>query len=55
MCRAVELGQDDAVALAASVHALTHLAGDLDSDIHRPTVRWRWTQTSRQDGLWAGS
>jgi tetratricopeptide (TPR) repeat protein len=31
--RAVELGQDDAVALAASAHALTHLARDLDSSI----------------------
>ena len=31
--RAVELGQDDAVALAASVHALAHLARDLDSGI----------------------
>ena len=31
--RAVELGQDDAVALAASVHALVHLARDLDSAI----------------------
>jgi TolB-like protein len=31
--RAVELGQDDAVALAASAHALTHLAGDLDGSI----------------------
>jgi TolB-like protein len=29
--RAVALGQDDAVALASSVHALAHLAGDLDS------------------------
>jgi len=31
--RAVELGQNDAVALASSVHALAHLAGDLDSGI----------------------
>jgi TolB-like protein len=31
--RAVELGQEDAVALASSVHALVHLAGDLDSGI----------------------
>ncbi len=31
--RAVELGQNDAVALAASVHALVHLAGDLDGGI----------------------
>ncbi|MEZ5833418.1 MAG: winged helix-turn-helix domain-containing protein [Dongiaceae bacterium] len=29
--RAVELGQNDAVALASSVHPLVHLAGDLDS------------------------
>ena len=31
--RAVELGQDDAVALAASAHALTHLVRDFDSSI----------------------
>jgi TolB-like protein len=31
--RAVALGQDDAVALAASAHALTHLARDLDGSI----------------------
>jgi TolB-like protein len=31
--RAVELGQNDAVALASSVHALAHLAGDLDGGI----------------------
>jgi TolB-like protein len=31
--RAVELGRDDAVALAASAHALAHLARDLDSGI----------------------
>jgi TolB-like protein len=31
--RAVELGQDNAVALAASAHALTHLARDLDASI----------------------
>ena len=31
--RAVELGQNDAVALAASVHALIHLTRDLDSAI----------------------
>ena len=31
--RAVELGKDDAVALAASAHALAHLARDLDSGI----------------------
>ena len=31
--RAVELGHDNAVALASSVHALAHLAGDLDSGI----------------------
>jgi TolB-like protein len=31
--RAVELGKDDAVALARSGHALAHLAGDLDSGI----------------------
>jgi tetratricopeptide (TPR) repeat protein len=31
--RAVELGQNDAAALASSVHALVHLAGDLDSGI----------------------
>ena len=31
--RAVELGRDDAVALARSGHALAHLAGDLDSGI----------------------
>ena len=33
VCRAIELGQNDAVALAASVHALVHLAGDLDGGI----------------------
>ena len=31
--RAVELGRDDAVALARSGHALAHLAGDLDGGI----------------------
>jgi TolB-like protein len=31
--RAVELGQDDAVALAASAHAMTHLVRDLDGSI----------------------
>jgi len=31
--RAVELGQHDAVALAASAHVLTHLSGDLDSSV----------------------
>jgi TolB-like protein len=31
--RAVELGQDDAVALAASGHALTHLARDFDRSV----------------------
>jgi TolB-like protein len=31
--RAVELGQDDAVALSASAHAMTHLVGDLDGSI----------------------
>jgi TolB-like protein len=31
--RAVELGKDDAVALARSGHALAHLVGDLDSGI----------------------
>ena len=31
--RAVELGQNDAVALAASIHALVHLARDLDGSI----------------------
>jgi TolB-like protein len=31
--RAVELGQDDAVALAASAHALAHLVRDLDGSI----------------------
>ena len=31
--RAVELGQNDAVALAASAHALTHLVRDFDSSI----------------------
>ncbi|WP_119302874.1 winged helix-turn-helix domain-containing protein [Dongia deserti] len=31
--RAVELGQDDAVALAASAHALAHLAHDFDGSI----------------------
>jgi len=31
--RAVELGRDDAVALAASAHALAHLARDLDGSI----------------------
>ena len=31
--RAVELGQDDAVALAASAHVLTHLVRDFDSSI----------------------
>jgi TolB-like protein len=31
--RAVELGQDDAVALAATAHALTHLVRDFDSSI----------------------
>jgi TolB-like protein/urease accessory protein UreF len=31
--RAVELGQDDAVALAASAHALAHLAHDFDTSI----------------------
>jgi TolB-like protein/Tfp pilus assembly protein PilF len=31
--RAVELGQDDAVALARAGHAIGHLAGDLDSGI----------------------
>ena len=31
--RAMELGQDDAVALAASAHALTHLVRDLDGSI----------------------
>jgi TolB-like protein len=31
--RAVELGQNDAVALAAGAHALAHLAGDLDSSV----------------------
>ena len=31
--RAVELGKDDAVALARGGHALAHLAGDLDSGI----------------------
>jgi len=31
--RAVQLGQDDAVALAASAHALAHLSRDLDSGI----------------------
>src|SRR5215470_2572719 len=33
--RAVELGEDDAVALTRSGHALGHLADDLDSG-HRP-------------------
>lgn len=31
--RAVELGQNDAVALAAGAHALAHLVGDLDSSV----------------------
>ena len=31
--RAVELGRDDAVALAASAHALAHLTRDLDGSI----------------------
>ena len=31
--RAIELGQNDAVALASSVHALVHLARDLDSGL----------------------
>lgn len=31
--RAVELGRDDAVALTRGAHALSHLAGDLDSGI----------------------
>jgi hypothetical protein len=31
--RAVELGDDDAVALARSGHALAHLTGDVDSGI----------------------
>lgn len=33
VCRAVELGQDDATALAASVHPLVHLTRDLDGSI----------------------
>jgi TolB-like protein len=31
--RAIELGQDDAVALAASAHAMTHLVRDLDGSM----------------------
>jgi tetratricopeptide (TPR) repeat protein len=31
--RAVELGKDDAVALARSGHALAHLTGDLDGGV----------------------
>jgi TolB-like protein len=31
--RAVDLGQNDAVALAAGAHALAHLVGDLDSSV----------------------
>jgi hypothetical protein len=41
--RAVELGQNDALALASSVHPLAHLVAIWTAASHRLTEHWRWT------------
>ncbi len=48
--RAVELGKNDAVALARGGHALGHFTGDLDSGMDSSTEPWCSTQILRRPG-----